>query len=78
MVDEDEQNLKCFTATDELLNSVIPRFAQWLDQNYLMTNLEAPLTILTELIHREGINCRYLGLVRQRVETEYVKVRVET
>jgi hypothetical protein len=75
MPDEQEQNLRVFNATEELLNVVIPRFSEWLDQNFLTLNLEEPLSNLTELIHREGINCRFLGLVRQNVESEYLNVR---
>jgi len=63
--------MRVLKATDYLLNVTINQFATWLDDSFLSINLEDPLSNLTELIHREGINCRYLGILRKRLSHDY-------
>eukprot|EP01113_Clastostelium_recurvatum_P028334 TRINITY_DN3429_c0_g1_i2.p1 TRINITY_DN3429_c0_g1~~TRINITY_DN3429_c0_g1_i2.p1 ORF type:complete len:2680 (+),score=686.41 TRINITY_DN3429_c0_g1_i2:120-8159(+) len=57
-------NTEAREATEYLLRTVIPGFAKWLEGKYPQLDLQAQLT---ELLHRWGINARYLGLVRSRV-----------
>lgn len=73
MPDEEEHNLNALAATQMLLEETIPLFAEWLDLEYLTINIEEPLSKLTELIHREGINCRYLGQIRKHLSADYPK-----
>jgi hypothetical protein len=73
MADEEENNYKVLEATEFLLADVISDFAAWFDNHFLSTKDAIPLSSLTELIHREGINCRYLGLIRHRVEVDDLK-----
>jgi hypothetical protein len=59
----EEYNKEVKEATDHLFNVTIPRFAKWLEEYYPSLQIEQNPGIITELIHREGINCRYLGIV---------------
>ncbi len=60
-VDKEVHNNEAIVATEYLLKTNIPQFATWLETNY--KNVHDLRAKLTELIHREGINCRYLGNV---------------
>lgn len=68
---ENDQNV--MTATQQLLSVVIPRFARWLESHWENLKLDKDLTNLTEIIHREGINVRYLGLLRSHVQNETLR-----
>jgi len=68
-----EHDSEVAEATQHLLNVTIPAFSQWLDEHYRGLHLEQRLDTLTEMVHREGINVRYLGLIRSHVKDDYLK-----
>ena len=51
----------------------IVEFASWLDENYESLDLSNQLSNLCEIIHREGINIRYLGLIRLHCKKPTIK-----
>lgn len=51
-----------------LREEIIPKVAKMLDEEK-----EIDYDSLIQLIHREGINCRYLGELRRKVESEFWK-----
>lgn len=51
-------------ATNHLLNTVIPGFANWLERHFEEDDERVLTSTLSVLLHREGINNRYLGVVR--------------
>ena len=64
-------NREVFESTQRLVNVRVPEFAQWLDTAMLApTFAHKALKVLTEELHRRGINCRYLGRVRSHCLTE--------
>ncbi len=64
-------NREVFESSQRLVNVRVPEFAQWLDTAMLVpTFAKKALKMLTEELHRRGINCRYLGRVRARCVTE--------
>ena len=52
-------------ATTHLLNSAIPTFAESMDQSPLLAHPRLLLAQLSNLLHRSGINVRFLGRVRR-------------
>jgi Clustered mitochondria/Hom_end-associated Hint/Translation initiation factor eIF3 subunit 135/Leucine Rich repeat len=56
-------------ATEQLLSVHVPRFAAWLESGHDVDH-DTVESQLTELAHREGINVRYIGLVRKHVEAD--------
>lgn len=67
-VDAEEQNGRIREATAHLLDTIVPDFATWLADNPTAIRLDQ-LADVTELAHREGINVRYLGLVRSKIKS---------
>lgn len=52
-------------ATKNLLEEVIPKFALWLQANYEnINNIEMQIT---QVIHRDGINCRFLVISNKNI-----------
>jgi len=72
---EHEYNMEVKEATNYLFETTIPNFARWLQEYYPSLEIEQNPGVLTELIHREGINCRYLGMVRQHVSKSMIQLR---
>eukprot|EP01103_Thecamoeba_quadrilineata_P012142 TRINITY_DN3060_c0_g1_i2.p1 TRINITY_DN3060_c0_g1~~TRINITY_DN3060_c0_g1_i2.p1 ORF type:complete len:601 (+),score=88.67 TRINITY_DN3060_c0_g1_i2:86-1888(+) len=70
-----EHNLEIKQATTRLINEVIPAFAITLVQDVVQESKKGRLEKfrLVELVHREGINIRYLGHIRSLVAHEHVK-----
>jgi hypothetical protein len=80
-----DHNQEVKEATDHLLNTTIAAFSQWLDQQQALNELSSEVLVgnhagkidienqLTELLHMEGINCRYLGRVCNLVACKEVK-----
>jgi hypothetical protein len=68
-MDNMQHNPENMAATQELFKT-IKVFAGWLDQNYAHLNFQSQLT---EIVHREGINIRYLGRLRSCVTQPYLK-----
>ena len=66
--DAEEHNARVRDATLHLLNSIVPEFAEFLEENPTSIASEE-LADVAELAHREGINVRYLGLVRSHLKT---------
>ena len=62
-----ECNQQVVVASDYLREGVIPRFARYLEA-LEDVNLKTIEEQLTELVHREGINIRYLGRVRSELK----------
>jgi hypothetical protein len=58
---EREYNMEVKEATNHLFEVTIPNFARWLEEYYTSLQIDQNPGLITELIHREGINCRYLG-----------------
>jgi hypothetical protein len=65
-------NREVFEATQRLVNVRVPEFAAWLDEATTKPSFtkKATLAVLTEQLHRRGINCRYLGRVRSHCKAE--------
>lgn len=53
-------------ATNYLISQVIPQFAREMDQSPLLSHPPELLERLSQLLHRAGINVRYMGAVRHR------------
>jgi hypothetical protein len=71
--DNEVHNVENALATQQLF-AWIEQFAAWLDANYEKQFKKMELeNHLTEIIHREGINVRYLGRLRSAVTTPYLK-----
>ncbi|ELR22629.1 uncharacterized protein ACA1_010190, partial [Acanthamoeba castellanii str. Neff] len=66
-----EHNAEIREATNRLLKEVIPKFAAYLDLHY--PNAEDLCRHLSPLIHKEGINVRYLGRLRYYVKSVHLK-----
>lgn len=69
----DQSNREVLEATNHLLTSTVPAFARWLESHAASLRLSQHLTALTEIVHREGINVRYLGLIRGHVGAPELK-----
>ncbi|KAH3733005.1 Histidine kinase [Pelomyxa schiedti] len=71
---EEEKETDCANielACEALLERRIPQFAHWLEAYYKqITHIEHRVI---PLMHREGINCRYLGVVYTSIRTPYLK-----
>jgi hypothetical protein len=64
-----ENNKEVKEASEHLFKVVIPEFALELEKMYAdKVDVESQLT---ELVHRAGINVRYLGLVRKNLSSRY-------
>ncbi|GAM24988.1 hypothetical protein SAMD00019534_081630 [Acytostelium subglobosum LB1] len=63
-------NQEVLEATKHLFNTCIPTVARWMDAHVKEVQWYQHLT---EIIHREGINVRYLGIVRQHVTDPTLK-----
>lgn len=66
--DAEQHNERVREATIHLLGTTVPDFAVWLEDNPSAIRLDQ-LADVTELAHREGINVRYLGLVRSLLKS---------
>jgi ubiquitin-protein ligase len=71
--DAAEHNDRVRSATVYLLEAVVPEFADWLEANPHAIRDDHPLADITELAHREGINVRYLGLVRSHLRNPVLR-----
>ena len=65
-----EDNAEIVEATDKLINHTIPAFAVDLTTMMLEARDKGSLESfrLTEAIHRQGINVRYIGLLRKHIK----------
>lgn len=73
--DAEMHNERVKGATSHLLDTVVPEFAAWLEENPTSIR-DDQLADVTELAHREGINVRYLGLVRSRLTSPRLRSAV--
>ena len=67
--DSEDHNTEIVQATKYLTGVIIPNFSQWIDS---INEEEIPTLHIPELLHREGINLRYIGLVRMHSCSLYV------
>lgn len=83
--EKEGHNAEVREATRYLLETTIPAFARWLDEQHVLNESSPDVLLgshagkidieaqLTELLHMEGINCRYLGRVCNVVKCKKVK-----
>lgn len=67
---KDKHDEEVSSSTKDLIRCVIPKFADYLEHNtVVLTNHNE----LGDLMHRHGINIRFMGLVRRLVTQPYLK-----
>eukprot|EP01119_Soliformovum_irregulare_P021321 TRINITY_DN7074_c0_g1_i2.p1 TRINITY_DN7074_c0_g1~~TRINITY_DN7074_c0_g1_i2.p1 ORF type:complete len:833 (+),score=208.66 TRINITY_DN7074_c0_g1_i2:91-2589(+) len=75
----EDANREVIEATDHLIRTLIPKFANGELRKETQEAKEAGRLDdfrLTETIHRNGINCRYLGLVRKHTEDPESRIMI--
>lgn len=58
-------------ANNALLNNIIPSFSNQLHEFISINQLENNPSLLCEIIHKEGINLRFLGLIYENISSDF-------